>query len=131
MVHPAQLAFAFEFAQPSAEFDEEHPTRIIVPAYTRQAPATNAPRSVFEMARVFAEITRPTADHEEPKNQATRAFRIVREFGVTRYTAIPVQETEEWREREEARRARQKPPKPPKAAKTRSRKLMELVGEGG
>lgn len=38
-------------------------------------------------------------------------------------------ETDEWKEREQARRARQKPPKPAGAAKTRSKKLLELVGE--
>jgi hypothetical protein len=52
--------------------------------------------------------------------------------GITRHTGAqyPANRwTEEREEAERQRRARQRPPKPTKAARTRSRKLLEMIGE--
>lgn len=63
-------------------------------------------------------------------NGGSAGPRVVHRDGdVVRVTRIAEQDTDEWKEREAARRARQTPPKPTKGAQTRSKKLMELVGE--
>lgn len=54
---------------------------------------------------------------------------VEREGDVVRVTAITEQETAEWQERERQRRARQTVPKPSAKARTRSKKLLEMVGE--
>lgn len=55
---------------------------------------------------------------------------VHRDGDVVRLTRITEQETQEWQERERQRRARQTVPKPTAKAKTRSKKLLEMVGEG-
>jgi hypothetical protein len=61
-----------------------------------------------------------------PLDQSLLSVR--REGGSVVVSRLTVQETEEWKERERQRRARQVLPKPPAGAKTRSKKLLELVG---
>jgi hypothetical protein len=65
-------------------------------------------------------------------NSGSTGPRVVHRDGdVVLVVSITEQETEEWQERERQRRARQTVPKPSAKAKTRSKKLMELVGDGG
>jgi hypothetical protein len=61
-----------------------------------------------------------------PLDQSLLSVR--REGGTVVVSRLTLQETEQWKERERQRRARQVLPKPPAGAKTRSKKLLELVG---
>lgn len=92
-------------------------------------PQTTGIRSVFDMAAsVLSKPPRAAQKPAEP--EPPRYGRTVREGGVTRHIAMRYDETAEWAEKERARRARQKVPRPSKAIRTRSRKLLELVGQG-
>lgn len=138
--HPAQLEFRFELvvAPLCADVDEEDeddefdfPVHGIVSAAGLVAPVTRAPRSIFELAqrpvatRIRTSLAAPPPPPPLPQTQ--------RQDGVTRClgAAYPSRWTPEDEERERQRRARQKPPKPSKRARTKSRKLVELVGEMG
>jgi len=95
----------------------------------KHEPAPRAPRSVFELAD-FSVRTR-VRSHGGPIAEAEARTAVTTE-GVTRCVGAQYPSnrwTAEREEQERARRARQKPPKPPKGARTKSRKLMELVGE--
>ena len=54
------------------------------------------------------------------RDYATGSVRVIRQRP---------EDTAEWQEKERARRAKQRPPKPTRKAKTRSKKLLELIGE--
>lgn len=95
----------------------------------RQATPTRAPASVFDLATLGLSLK---VRLMQTPLEASEHRRAVREEGVTRCigAAYPSNRwTPERQEQEIARRARQKPPRPPKGAKTRSRKLLELVGD--
>jgi hypothetical protein len=116
-----------------SSFDLPPPVRVFVSAeelriHPRPFPMT--PRSVFdlgELAALTARPSRPSRETTAPRYVA----RIEIAEGVTRCmgAAYPARWTPEDEERERQRRARQKPPTPPKTAKTKSRKLVELVGD--
>lgn len=87
-----------------------------------------APASVFDLAAMGLCLKVRLIQPQEAGEQR----RSIREDGITRSigAAYPSNRwTPEKEEQERARRARQKPPRPPKGAKTRSRKLLEMVGE--
>jgi len=85
-----------------------------------------AAASVFALAagrpKLGRKWHRPAAAEAAP-------HRVERDGDRVRLVRMLPQETPEWQERERQRRARQKPPRPPKKAKTRSRKLLEIIGD--
>lgn len=99
------------------------------PKPVKQATPARAPASVFDLATLGLSLKVRLV---QTPLEASQQRRAVREEGVTRCigAAYPSNRwTPEREEQEKARRARQKPPRPPKGAKTRSRKLLELVGD--
>lgn len=145
--HPAQLEFTFEFASVSllamqVEDDEETDewaavpfVRIVGSAAGKPIPNTAAPRSVFELAGLVLSGARPVVQEgpDEPKVEPRYAAVVELADGVRRCVgaAFPSRWTPEDEERERQRRARQRPPRPTKKARTRSKKLVEMVGEDG
>lgn len=116
-----------------SSFDLPPPVRVFVSAEELRShprPIPMAPRSVFDLGELAALTARPSrqAGDRTPPRFATR---VEIAEGVTRCmgAAYPARWTPEDEERERQRRARQKPPTPPKSAKTKSRKLVELVGD--
>lgn len=132
-----QLAFTFRLRELESdrdtEFDYPHHT---VGAQWSAPPVTTAPRSIFDLGAEFKKLKRAgrfgaaqgfkTTTPAPPRMVA----RVEVEQGVTRHVgaAYPSRWTPEDEERERQRRARQRPPRPTKKARTRSRKLVELVG---
>lgn len=85
----------------------------IVPAAGAAMPKSLGPCSVFAMAS--APTARPVRLAPTGTSSPPPAGRIiVREDGITRHTAVRLQDTEEWAEKERQRRARQRPPRPPR-----------------
>lgn len=126
-----QLCFEFRLRALENDLDTPYdfPVHVLAPATTFERPS--APRSIFDVAaaakeeggrrRVFNVERAPAAPRD-----------AIRTGDATRYVGLQYPDnrwTAEREERERARRARQRPPKPTKKAKTRSRKLLELVGE--
>lgn len=106
----------------------------VVHASRARPPQTSGIRSVFDMASSARALQLVQVHHLNSGDEEAsrlRYSRTIREAGVTRHIAMRYDETEEWAERERARRARQKVPRPSKAIRTRSRKLLEMVGQGG
>lgn len=120
--------------QNAAELDDEIDDcpviRVMVSAIGCQRPSTAAPCSVFELAEKSFKQRRAAAKNEEPVSSCYAARVAVGE-GVTRITGAvyPMRWTQDQQEKEIERRARQRPPRPTKGAKTRSRKLLDLVGD--
>lgn len=112
------------------EIDDAPVVRVMVPAIGCQMPSITAPCSVFDLAEKSFKQRRAAAKNEEPTSSCYAARVAVGE-GVTRITGAvyPMRWTQEQQDREIERRARQRPPRPTKGAKTRSRKLLELVGD--
>jgi hypothetical protein len=138
--HPAQLEFVFEFAAPRLLFEDDETdewaavpfVRIVGPAIGKPIPPTAAPRSVFDLAGlVLSEGVGLVMEPDAPV-EPRYAGSVEVADGVRRCVgaAYPSRWTPEDEERERQRRARQRPPKPSKKARTRSKKLVELVGEG-
>jgi len=103
--------------------DGDYPSHIVVSARDCAPVETFAAASIFDLGlrcsaeSVISEFTlkgRHRSKPDSPETFPARHARIVREAGVTRYTPMRVQETEEWAEKERIRRAKQKLPKPPK-----------------
>lgn len=89
------------------------PVQRIVPAAGAALPKTLGPCSVFAMAAApgAGSVRLATATSGSP---APFGRIIIREGGITRHTAVRLQDTEEWAEKERQRRARQRPPRPPR-----------------
>ncbi|CAN5715585.1 hypothetical protein BH10PSE18_BH10PSE18_08170 [soil metagenome] len=89
------------------------PIQRIVPAAGAAVPKTLGPCSVFAMAAAPSvgplRLATTTSGSPAPFGRI-----IVREGGITRHTAVRLQDTEEWAEKERQRRARQRPPRPPR-----------------
>lgn len=85
-----------------------------------------AAASVFALAAGRPKLGRKW--HRVASSEAA-PHRVERDGDSVRLVRILPQETVEWQERERQRRARQKPPRPPKKAKTRSRKLLDIIGD--
>lgn len=95
-----------------SEVDLE-PVQRIVPAAGASLPKSLGPCSVFAMASALS--SKPAQAIPAPSDQPAQIGRIiVREDGITRHTAVRLQDTEEWAEKERQRRARQRPPRPPR-----------------
>lgn len=108
--------------------------RVVKAADVAPLPIT-APRSIFEMGASLADLARglrPAARALRGPSAPAPALTVRRDGGVVRVVGAqyPANRwTEQREEQERARRARQKPPKPSRTAKTRSRKLLEMIGE--
>ena len=138
----AQIEFRFVLrALASAEDEDDefdYPEQRRVRADEAPPPETRAAPSIFALAasiaadRAMRGADRPAFAHSAPAVLPSVA--IVRESsaGITRHVGAMYPSgrwTEEREEAERARRARQRPPKPTKGAKTRSRKLLDLIGD--
>jgi hypothetical protein len=98
-------------------------------------PVTLAPASVFEMAAAMLKrggrFGHADGFRDEPPPRRQRVT-VERDGGVTRCVGAqyPANRWDaERHEQERIRRAKQRPPKPTRKAKTRSRKLLEIIGE--
>lgn len=99
-------------------------------------PVTLAPASVFAMAAAMLKQGGRFghAGGFETSDPPPRRHRVTveRDGGVTRCVGAQYPsnrwDAERW-EQERIRRAKQRPPKPTRKAKTRSRKLLEIIGE--
>lgn len=98
------------------------------------APRTDGIPSVFRLATAGALGARLFSGPPRAANDgAQRVSEILRDAGVVRCTGrhYPADRWDAERvEKERARRAKQRPPKPTRKAKTRSRKLLEIIGDG-
>jgi hypothetical protein len=98
-------------------------------------PVTLAPASVFEMAAAMLKRGGRFGTREQfevPQPPKRQRLTVQREDGVTRCVGAqyPANRWDaERHEQERIRRAKQRPPKPTRKAKTRSRKLLEIIGE--
>jgi hypothetical protein len=90
---------------------------------------TVAVSSIFGLADTLRQLKRGRFGAPEQFDPAP--YRVERSHadGTVRVIRQRPDETAEWREKEAARRARQRPPKPTKKAKTRSKALLEMIGE--
>lgn len=101
----------------------------IVPARAVAMPPIFFPTSVFELAkRIMSEKAR-SWDTDPVKLRCVQKLQM--DTGIKRVigAAYPERLTQDDIEKERKRRARQRPPKPTKKAKTRSRKLLDLIGD--
>lgn len=113
-------------------------TRRVVPAKGLPVPMTMAPRSVFEMAGMAAKKLKlqgrfgAASGFTTSKPEESRVVAKV-DLGNGRTRVVGANYPPRWTEidveKERQRRARQRPPKPTRKAKTRSRKLLELIGD--
>lgn len=115
----------------------DFPQHRVVKAAEVEKLDVRAPRSIFDMADAMkaAKDLQRRGRFGEASGFVPSAPSptVLREGGVVRVVGAqyPANRwTEEREEQERARRARQKPPRPVKKAKTRSKKLLELIGEG-
>jgi len=126
-----QLAFAFRLRTLVCDRDDEFdfPLHAVVDAQSAARAETKAPASVFDFARSFRGGRQRAM--KLPPAERRMVAKVEVEQGVTRHVgaAYPSRWTPEDDERERQRRARQRPPRPTKKARTRSRKLLDLVGD--
>jgi hypothetical protein len=97
-------------------------------------PQTFAPASVFAMAAAMVKRGGRFGHADGFRNSKPPKQRVTveRDGGVTRIVGAqyPANRWDaERHEQERIRRAKQRPPKPTRKAKTRSRKLLEIIGE--
>jgi hypothetical protein len=126
---------AFRFVLRALERDDlpepdDMPVHRVVALAEAEPLHIRAVTSVFNLAAAAARLKRGRFGADE-QFTAPAPYRVERSYadGVHRVIRQRPEETPEWQEREAARRARQRPPKPTRKAKTRSRKLLELIGE--
>jgi hypothetical protein len=131
-----QLAFVFRLRELERDIDDafDFPQHRALAAADAPAPETRAPASIFELAamvkasglRARGRFGGPSPDAPAKRLTVQRADGVVKVVGA----AYPANRWDEERfEQERLRRARQKPPKPTRKAKTRSKKLLELIGD--
>jgi len=132
----AVVAAAADHAELFDDTDDEDfipVVRRVVPAKGTSAPVTWAPRSIFELAAAAAKLLKVRGRFGDAAGINTKGgvSSVDLASGVTRYAgaSYPARWTAEDQERERKRRARQKPPRPSKRAKTRSRKLLDIIGD--
>ena len=113
--------------------EDDEPAHLAVSASLRRPPKTIGVRSVFELAASVIPLRRLTLGMQANDGASVARFvQARRDVGATRCTGgqYPSDRwTPEKEEKERARRARQRPPRPPKGARTRSRKLLDLIGD--
>lgn len=131
-----QLAFRFVLRDLERDdVPEPGPVHRVVKAADAEPLKVIPVASIFGLADTYKALKRGRfgaglGDKEEaPKEPAP--YRVERSWadGVHRVIRQRPEETVEWQEKERARRAKQRPPKPTRKAKTRSKKLLELIGE--
>lgn len=126
-----------EPVDPYADDDYDFPRHRIIAAADGDALHTSAAPSIFALAARIAAKTRrgPAAACVPSQPASLHSVSIERAAGITRHVGgmYPAGRwTAEKEEAERVRRAKQRPPKPTAAAKgKRSRKLLEIVGDGG
>jgi hypothetical protein len=111
---------------------EQPPVHRTVAAAGLPPPETSAARSIWDLAGCLASVPSAPPTLAEPPPYRAEKAQVIRAVGTTRHVgcAYPANRwTPEREEQERARRARQRPPKPVKKARTRSRKLLDLVGD--
>lgn len=101
--------------------------RRVLPARGMPTPKILGPVSVFDLAHTPGRRLRIGGDNAKSRV----AEKVDLGGGRTKVVGAnyPPRWTEADFERERLRRARQRPPKPSRKAKTRSRKLLELIGD--
>ena len=113
--------------------DDAVPVHRVVKANEVPPVETRAFPSIFGMAdaaKAAKALQRRGRFGQAQEERQLPPLLISREFGRVKVVRLQPAETEEWQAKEQARRARQRPPKPVKKAKTRSKKLLEMIGEG-
>ena len=110
----------------------DFPVHAFVPALDAAPLVTRGPCSIFAMADAMtaADGLQEPEKHGGPDSDKTAPYRVERDGDRVRVVRLLPEETDEWKERERARRARQRPPRPTSKAKTRSKALLDMIGEG-
>ncbi|CAB4159787.1 hypothetical protein UFOVP726_16 [uncultured Caudovirales phage] len=134
-----QLAFRFTLRELERDDQPEPgPVHRLVKAADAEPLKVIPVASIFGLADTFKALKRgrfgaraQPRDTPAPAVGEPAPYRVERSYadGVHRVIRQRPEETAEWQEKERARRAKQRPPKPTRKAKTRSKKLLELIGE--
>lgn len=131
-----QLAFRFVLRDLERDdIPEPGPVHRIVKAADAEPLKVIPVSSIFGLGATFKALQRGRfgagqVDEDAPPKEPA-PYRVERSWadGVHRVIRQRPEETPEWQEKERARRAKQRPPKPTRKAKTRSKKLLELIGD--